>query len=148
MTPHRAPPLLVLALIVSSLAACGGASSDGGATGPGGRSNQSATTVATPATATIARGALASTTIVYSTTGGLVLGGGGGINKQYAGITVNQTSTSGSGASITEVYSIGADATVPSGTHNVTFSKPLSGWTGTGPSSASTQVTFRLTVAP
>ncbi len=139
---------MALALTILALTACGGSSSDDGGFGPREGANQSATTVATPATATIARGGSTSTSIVYSTTGGLTLGGGGSINKQYAGISVDQTGGSGSGASITEVYTIRADVSVPTGTHNVTFSKPVSGWTGSGPASAATQVTFRLTVAP
>ena len=90
---------------------------------------------------------ITNTTVVYSTGGGLTIGSSFGITLQVSGIVVNQTSTQTVGSRITRGYSISADASVPIGAHQVKFSTPVAGYTGTG--SAPTAVaTFTLTVTP
>lgn len=133
-----------VSLVAPLVLACSG--SDGISDPPTDNGNdQTASAVATPSGATIAHGATTSATIVYSASSGLVIGSSFGIQRQYSGISVTQTSTQRSGNTITTVYTIGADATVPAGTHIVTFSTAVTGYTGTG--SAPTAVAkFNLTV--
>lgn len=147
MTIRHSLQVLALSLTLPVFAACGGSSSDDTGMGPTGGVTQTATAVATPANATVARGGSANTTIVWSATGGLVFTGSFSIQRQYAGITIDQTSRTGSGANITETFTIGADATVPLGTHNVFFSTMPNGWVGMGTRSGA-QVAFVLTVTP
>ncbi len=137
---------LALLLAAPLLAGCGD-SSDGGPAGLGGPpGNQTASAVATPSSGTIARGTTTSTTVVYSATGGLVIGSSYTISRQHSGISVDQTSTQTSGSTITKVYAIGADGTVPLGTHEIRFSTPVSGHTGDGPAVLNVVATFILTV--
>lgn len=136
---------LVVILASAQIGACGGSSEEPGL-GPQGN-NQTASAVATPASATAARGATANTVIVFSATGGLTIGSSFGINRQFAGIAVNQTSTQTTGSVITRSYAISADATVPIGVHEVRFSTPVTGYTGSGTAPTAVAV-FSLTVTP
>ena len=118
-----------LSLALPMVFACSGDSTgpdEGG--GPG--ELQFATAVATPKSATIAKGGSVSTTLVYTASPNITFNSFT-IQKQHAGISITQTSTQGSGNSITRVYSIGADATVPSGTHLIRFTMSISGATST-----------------
>lgn len=141
---RRLPMVLALLLTVPIMVACG--SSDPASPGPGGGGggNQNVTAVATPSGATVARGVTTSTTVVFSATGGLIIGGSLTINRQYGGIRVDQTSTQTSGTTITRVFAISADATVPAGTHEVRFVSPVTGFADG--SSGTTVAVFRLTV--
>lgn len=139
-------PVLRFGVAALLLAACGGA--DDGTTGPGPGQNEGVSATATPASATIAPGTTTSVTIVYAARGGVVIGGGGGINKQFTGISVDLASSVVAGSMVTEVYTVGADATVPAGTHSVFFSKPVSGFTRTDTVPSSVRATFALTVRP
>lgn len=141
---RRLPMVLAFLLTAPVLVACGSSdpASPGGGGGLGG--NQNVTAVATPASATVARGVTTSTTVVFSATGGLIVGGSLTINRQYGGIKVDQTSTQTSGSTVTRVFAISADATVPAGTHEVRFVAPVTGFTDG--SSGTTVAVFRLTV--
>ncbi|MBL0939323.1 MAG: hypothetical protein IBJ03_10525 [Gemmatimonadaceae bacterium] len=146
--PFARRPILGLSLMVSValLSACGG---DDAPSGPGGGQGtlQTASAIATPSAATVARGTPTNTTVVFTATGGLTIGSSFTINRQYAGLTVTQTSTSTSGTTITRGYTITADASVPAGAHQISFSTPVAGYTGNG--SAPTAVAiFTLTVSP
>ena len=142
---HRVRRFFALLLAAPLLTVCGGSSD--GSTGPSGGETQTASATTTPASATVARGVKATTTVVFSQTGGLVIGNTYSVNRQYEGISVIQTSFQKTSSLITFVYEISADATVPAGVHNVYFSTPVTGYTGSGTSpSASTK--FTLTVNP
>ncbi|MCC6244177.1 MAG: hypothetical protein IT353_15145 [Gemmatimonadaceae bacterium] len=124
---------------------CGG--SDDPGTGPGGGNNQTASAVATPASGTIARGATVNTTVVFTATGGLTIGSSFGLTRQFSGISITQTSSQVAGSTITKGYALSADASVPTGTHEVRFSTPVSGYTGSGSAPTAIAV-FSLTVTP
>jgi len=146
MTRSRAlhlPMFVVLLLAAPLLAACGG-SSDKSPTGPSGGNNQTASTVTTPSSATIARGATTTTTVVFSATGGLSINALH-LQRQFPGISLEQTSSQTVGTTITKIYTIGADATVPVGVHDVRFWSTLTGYTGTGTPPATLAI-FKLTV--
>jgi hypothetical protein len=121
---------LVGLLMAMSVAACGG--SDGnGPTDPDPVPTQGATVVATPNGAVISRGgATTSVTVVFTAFGGVTINSIT-IAKQHAGVTVTQTSTQTSGNVITRVFAIGADNTVPLGTHEIRFTPAISGATVT-----------------
>ncbi len=141
---RRVYPFLVLCFVTTLVAACGGSSDDPGITTFQGGERQTATATATPSSGTIARGATTSTTVVFAATGGITFTSTG-TYKQYSGISVDFTSTQTVGTTITRTYTIGADASVPAGVHEVRFTAPISGATGT----VSTPVAiFRLTVTP
>ena len=73
-----------------------------------------------PKSATIARGGTMNATVTYSASSNLRITGYN-IQRQPTGISVTQTSTSGSGNNVVRSYAITADATVPVGTHIVRF---------------------------
>jgi hypothetical protein len=117
-------------LVALSVVACGGSDGDG-PTDPDPVPTQGATAVATPNGAVISRGgATTSVTVVFTAIGGVTINSIT-INKQYPGITVTQTSTQTSGNVITRVFAIGADNTVPLGTHEIRFTPAISGATVT-----------------
>lgn len=124
------------------LACSGGSTSPDPGGGGGGVQTQIASAVATPRNATIARGGSATTTVVYSASSNLTISSFN-IQRQYDGISVTQTSNQGSGTNVTKAYSIGADATVPLGTHVVTFFIAVNGATSTV---TTTKAEFSLTV--
>ena len=72
-----------------------------------------------------------SVTVVYTRTGGLTFKSTA-VQRQYTGISITQTSTQTVGTTITRVYAISADETVPAGTHAVNFSAAIDNYTGTG----------------
>ncbi len=144
-TPARAVARFLLLSFAAPLVLACGSSSDSTGPGPSGGNTQTASAVATPAGATVARGGATSATVVYSASSGLTIGSSFGIQRQYSGITVNQTSTQQSGNTITRVYSISPDASVPLGTTLVRFSTTVTGYTGTGTAPTS-NADFSLTV--
>lgn len=143
---RRVSLAVLFGLALPLLVSCG--SSDDGGTGPKGVETQTASASISPSSATIARGGSTSVTVVYKATGGLVIGSSYGFNKQYEGISIDQTSSVTSGSTITTIYSVGADATVPTGTSDVRFSTPVSGYTGTGSVPTAIAATLKLTVTP
>ena len=144
MTRSRVRPTSIFpVLLIMFAAACGG-SSDEGPAGPGEGNNQTASAVASPVGATIARGGTTTVTVVFSATGGLTISQIN-INRQFPGISVTQTSSQTVGTTITRVFTIGADNTVPVGTHDVRFSPSVSGNAGPLPPQI-TNATFTLTV--
>jgi hypothetical protein len=135
----------LFALIAAPLVlACSGTETISGTDGDNG-GNQTASAVATPSSATIAHGGTTSTTVVYSASNSLTIGSSFSIQRQYSGISVTQTSTQQSGNTITKVYTIGADNTVPAGTHLISFSTPVTGYAGNG-TAPTAFVQFSLTV--
>lgn len=140
-----APWLFVPFLVPLLVAGCGGSSDDPG-TGPTGGGNQTFTATATPASATVARGGTTSTTLVYTVTGGLVLGGGMSINTPIQGFTINQTNAQTSASNVTLVQEVNVAASVPAGVYIIRFSKPLSGYTGSGTVYSAATANFTLTV--
>lgn len=131
------------ALLLVAGAACGG-SSDGGPAGLEEEGTQTALAVPSPSSATIARGGTTTVTVVFSTTGGLTVSQIN-ITRQYSGISVTQASSQTVGTTITRVFTIGADNTVPIGAHDVRFSPSVSGNTGSLPPQI-TNAIFTLTV--
>ena len=131
-----------LSLALPVIFACSGGSTDPDPPGGGGGELEFASVVATPTSATISKGGSTSTTVVYAASPGITYTSFG-IQRQYSGISVTQTSTQGSGTNVTRVYTIGADATVPTGTHIVTFS---TGITGAKNTVNHTNAQFSLTV--
>lgn len=69
------------------------------------------------------------------------------IRRQAVGITVNQISTQTVGSTITRVFAISPDVTVPAGLHEVRFEATVAGWTGST-TAPLPQATFSLTVTP
>ena len=107
--------------------ACGG-SSDDGLTGPDG-GNQTATAVASPAGATVSRGGTTTVTVVFSATGGLNISKIV-VSREYVGISIKESSTQTRGTTITRVFTIGADDSIPIGAHEVSFTPSVSGIRG------------------
>lgn len=132
------------AAVFLALVAC---SSDDGPTDPNPNppGSNGINTVATPPSATIARGGTTTTTVTFTTFGGATLGSTT-INRQFAGITVTQTSTQTEGATTTRTYTIGADNTIAAGSHEIRFIPSVSG--GANESTTINSATFVLTVTP
>lgn len=136
-------PCLAASLLLTG---CGGSSDDNGGTGPGGGPDQTFTATATPSSATVARGVKTATTLVFTVKGGLVLGGGMTINTPMEGFTVTEKSAETVGSTVTLVQEISADGSVPAGVYVIWFSKPLSGYTGSGTVYSAATTKFTVTV--
>lgn len=134
-------------LLLCATALAAGCSDSG--TGPEEEEEEETSTasaVATPSSATIVRGTGSATiTVVYSATADLVIGRSYTVQKQYGGIVVEQTNSTGSSPLITKTYMISADQTVPLGSHNINFSTTVDGYSGSG-SVPSAHVAFPITV--
>ncbi len=141
--PLRLSGYLLVSMLAPMMLACSGSTEpDGGCDDCGPGEVQIASSVATPKNATIARGGATNTTVVYFASPNLRITAYQ-IQKQYGGITVNQTSTQGSGNNVTRAFTISADASVPLGTHIVNFWISVDGATNTV---QTTRAEFSLTV--
>lgn len=92
---------------------------------------QTATATVSPTGASVARGVGTNITLVVTATGGLTINALN-IQRQWAGIAVTQVSTQTSGGTLTRVFTITPDASVPIGAHAVNFRPSISGYTGSG----------------
>ena len=140
---RRSSPVTCLLALLALVTACGASDSS---TAPDREETQVASASAAPTSASVARGGTTPVTVSYRATGGLVIGQSYTINMSVEGLTVNQVSSTTAGSTITTVYSVGANASVPIGTHTVRFSTPVSGYTGTGSVPTAIVATFSLTV--
>lgn len=134
------------ALAVPLLLGCGSGDSPTEPDGEGG--DQTASATATPSSGSVATGEKVTTTIVFSATGGLTIGSSYTINRPLTGITVDQVSSETSGSTITKVYEIEVDATVPPGSYAINFSTPVHGYLAGGSGPTHVNATFTLTVTP
>lgn len=127
MTARRARlASMVPPLLFTFAMACGGsreslAPESGGA--------QTAAAAVSPAGATVARGGTTTATVVFTVTGGLrinkIL-----VSRPFAGITIVDKSSKTVGTTITRVFTIGADTTIPAGSHQVSFKPSVTGYSG------------------
>ena len=105
-----------------------------------------ASAAVTPLGATIARGGTTTATVVFTVTGGLrinkIL-----VSRGYAGISIVDQSSKTVAGTITRVFTIGADNTIPPGAHQVTFKPSVTGYSGDQAPPIHNAV-FTLTVTP
>ena len=128
------------AVVFAFAAACGGADES---LAPQSRGPQTAAAAVTPLGATIARGGTTTATVVFTVTGGIrinkIL-----VSRPFAGITIVDKSSKTVGTTITRVFTIGADASIPEGAHQVSFKPSVTGYSGSVP--PITNAIFTLTV--
>ncbi len=144
MTPRGVRNAAVLAaLLFVFVAACGGAEE---ARGPDQRAAQTAAAAVSPGGATIAQGETTTATVAITVTGGLKIEAII-VMRPYDGITIVDKSTKMVGNTLTRVFTIGADNTIPAGSHQLGFAPGVTGSTGELTPEI-TGATFTLTVTP
>jgi hypothetical protein len=99
---------------------------------------QTALAAVSPGGATIAQGQTTDATVAITVTGGLKIEAII-VLRPYEGISIVDKSTKMVGNTLTRVFTIGADKTIPAGTHQVSFAPGVTGSTG--------DVTPEITVA-
>ena len=118
--------LVMPSLLFALVAACGGSQDT---LGPAQLGKPTASAAVSPAGATIARGGTTTATVVFTASGGLkinqIL-----VSRPFAGITIVDKSSRTEGTTITRVFIIGADNTIPAGEHQVNFKPSVTGYTG------------------
>jgi hypothetical protein len=140
MSGRRARLALAPALLLPLVTACIKAEES---LGPESLGAQTAAAAVSPSGATIARGGTTTATVVFTVSGGLrinkIL-----VSRPFAGITIVDKSTKTVGTTITRVFTIGADSTIPAGAHQVSFKPSVTGYSGSVP--PITNAIFTLTV--
>ncbi|HEX6316188.1 MAG TPA: hypothetical protein VFZ73_15060 [Gemmatimonadaceae bacterium] len=141
MTRRRARhAFLVPSLLLPLVAACRNDS-----LGPDQLGDPTASAAVSPAGATIRNGGTTTATVVFTVTGGLRLNKIV-VSRGYAGISIVDKSSKMSGTTLTRVFTIGADNTIPAGAHQISFRPSVAETSG----SAAPQITeavFTLTVS-
>lgn len=141
MSRRRVRPAFILSLLLALVAGCG---ADEGL-GPDQLGDPTASAAVSPAGAEIRNGGTTTATVVFTVTGGLRL------NKivvarEFAGISIVDKSTTISGNTLTRVFTIGADNTIPPGDHEISFRPSVAETTG-GVTPQITEAIFTLTVS-
>ena len=143
MTRRRVLAAGLPAMVFALVAACGGADES---LAPQSYGPQTAAAAVTPAGATIVRGGTTTATVVFTVSGGLrinkIL-----VSRPFAGITIVDKSSKTEGTTITRVFTIGADNSIPEGAHQVSFKPSVTGYSGSV-APPITNAIFTLTVIP
>jgi hypothetical protein len=133
--------VLVQTFLFAFVAACGADES----VAPGQLGDPTATAAVSPAGAAIHNGGTTTATVVFRVTGGLTLNKIV-VSRGYAGITIVDKSTKMTGTTLTRVFTIGADNTIPPGAHRITF-RPSVATVAGSPEPQITEAVFTLTVS-
>jgi hypothetical protein len=114
------------ALLIALVAGCGGSDESLGPESAGGL--RAAASVS-PLGATITRGGATTATVIFTVSGGLrinqII-----VSRPFAGIRIVDKSSKTVGTTITRVFTISADSTIPSGAHQVSFKPSVTGYAG------------------